>query len=109
MADRNGRAGGRFLPPDPRTAEPFRVTPQLALRIAILGTIVLAAFAILFLRLWALQILSGTQYLHAAQNNQLRTVRVQAPRGPILDRNGVVLVGNTAGNSVQIWPADLPK
>jgi penicillin-binding protein 2 len=71
--------------------------------------LVLAVFAVLFLRLWALQILSGSQYLDAARNNQLRTLRVQAPRGAILDRNGVLLVGNTAGRSVQIWPADLPK
>jgi penicillin-binding protein 2 len=108
------RGGGRppsrrFLPPDPRVEEPYRLTPQLALRIAILGAIVLAAFGVLFLRLWALQILSGPQYLNAAQNNQLRTVRLQAPRGPILDRNGIVLVDNAAGHSVQIWPADLPK
>jgi penicillin-binding protein 2 len=99
---------GRFLPPDPRVEEPYLLTPQLALRIGILGAIVLIAFAVLFLRLWALQILSGSQYLRAAQNNQLRIVRVPAPRGAILDRNGHVLVGNVAGSSVQIWPADLP-
>ena len=52
----------------------------------------LVVFAVLFLRLWALQVLSGAQYLRAAQNNQLRTVRVQASRGPILDRYGRVLV-----------------
>ena len=68
----------------------------------------LVAFAVLLLRLWALQVLSGPQYRHAAQNNQLRSVRLAAPRGPIVDRNGVVVVGNTVGSSVQIWPADLP-
>ena len=30
----------------------------------------------------------GTQYLQRGADNQLRTVRVEAPRGPILDRNG---------------------
>jgi penicillin-binding protein 2 len=98
----------RFLPPDPRTTGPYRLTPQIAFRIAILAAILIAAFAALFLRLWVLQVLSGSQYLNAAQNNQLRTVRIQAPRGPILDRNGVVLVDNAVGHSVQIWPADLP-
>ncbi len=99
----------RFLPPDPRIAEPYRVTPRLALRIAILGVLAFAVFAVLFLRLWALQILSGPQYLRAAQNNQLRTVSVQAPRGPILDRYGHLLVTNTVGTNVEIWPSDLPK
>jgi penicillin-binding protein 2 len=102
-------SSGRFLPPDPRAAEPYRLTPQTAFRLAILGMLLLAVFAVLFLRLWALQILSGPQYLQAAQNNQLRTIRLQAPRGPILDRNGNVLVGNTIGHSIQIWPADLPE
>jgi penicillin-binding protein 2 len=99
----------RFLPPDPRVEEPYRLTPQLAVRIAILGAVVLAVFAVLFLRLWALQILSGPQYLNAAQNNQIRVVRIQPPRGPIVDRNGVPLVENAAGHSVQLWPADLPE
>jgi penicillin-binding protein 2 len=99
----------RFLPPDPRAAEPYRLTPQLALRIGILGALTLALFALLFLRLWSLQILSGARYVDAAQNNQLRTIRLDAPRGTILDRHGRVLVSNVPGTSVQIWPADLPK
>ncbi len=36
-----------FLPPDPRVEEPYRVTPQLALRLAILGALALAVFAVL--------------------------------------------------------------
>jgi penicillin-binding protein 2 len=99
----------RFLPPDPRTTEPYRLTPRLALRVGILGMLALAVFAVLFLRLWALQVLNGTQYLRAAQNNQLRTVRIQAPRGPVLDRYGRVLVTNVAGSTIQVWPPSLPK
>src|SRR5437868_11882562 len=83
--------------------------PRVAVRIGILGIVALVVFAVLFLRLWALQVLSGSQYLRAAQNNQLRTIRLQAPRGPILDRNGRILVSNVAGTEVQIWPTDLPN
>ncbi len=101
-------ASGTFLPPDPRVEEPYRLTPQAALRIAILGGVVLLVFAALFLRLWALEILSGHQYLRVARNNQLRTVRLEAPRGPILDRNGRLLVENHAGTAVALWPSDLP-
>ena len=82
----NRTSSRRFLPPDPRVAEPYRLTPQLALRVAILSTVVLVVFGVLVFRLWALQILSGSQYLNVAENNQLRTIRVQAPRGAILDR-----------------------
>ena len=75
----------------------------------ILAAIALAAFAVLFLRLWALQVLSGDRYLVAARENQVRTVRTEAPRGPILDRNGRSLVTNVPGTVVQLWPADMPE
>jgi len=100
---------GRFLPRDPRVEAPFRLTPQLLFRIGILGFLTLAAFAILFVRLWALQVLSGEQFLVAAQNNQLRLLPVHAPRGPVKDRYGRVLVDNTNATAVKIWPADLPR
>jgi penicillin-binding protein 2 len=99
----------RFLPPDPHAVEPYRLTPKLALRVGILGMLALAIFATLFLRLWSLQVLNGEQLLRASQNNQRRDIRVQAPRGPILDRNGDVLVTNVPGRAVQIWSSDLPK
>jgi penicillin-binding protein 2 len=99
----------RFLPPDPNAVEPYRLTPKLALRVGILGMLALAVFATLFLRLWSLQVLNGEQLLRASQNNQRRDIRVQAPRGPILDRNGDVLVTNVPGRAVQIWSSDLPK
>src|SRR5919197_2528678 len=99
----------RFLPPDPRVEEPYRFTPQLALRIGILGAVALIVFGILFFRLWALQVLSGPQYLKAALDNQVRSVRLEAQRGQIVDRNGNPLVSTVAGTAVQLWPADLPK
>jgi penicillin-binding protein 2 len=98
-----------FLPGDPRVEEPYRLTPQLALRVALLGFLALSIFAILFLRLWALQVLSGTKYLTQANNNRVRTLPIDAQRGLILDRNGRVVVKNTLGWSIELWPADLPK
>ena len=85
------------------------MTPALALRIGILGAIVLFVFAVLFFRLWALQVLSGDRYLAAAQDNQLRTVRIEAPRGPILDHQGRVLVSNRVGTAAQVWTAYMPR
>jgi penicillin-binding protein 2 len=99
----------RFLPPDPRVAEPYRLSPHTAFRIGILGALALAAFGILFLRLWSLQVLSSERYLEAAQNNQVRTLPLEAPRGAIVDRNGIPLVRNKPGTAVRIWVADLPR
>ena len=74
---------------------------------AMLGVLALTVFCALFFRLWALQVISGERYLEDAQNNQIRSFRLQAPRGSIVDRNGVTLVSNTPGTAVQIWPAAL--
>jgi penicillin-binding protein 2 len=113
LASTGARRGGshrdRFLPPDPRVEEPYRFTPQLALRLGILGAVALIVFGILFFRLWALQVLSGPQYLQAALDNQVRSVRVEAQRGQIFDRNGYPLVSTVPGTAVQLSPADLPK
>ena len=84
------------------------ITPQLALRVAVLGGIAFVLFAIIFFRLWYLQVLSGDQYLQQARDNRVREVRVQAPRGDIVDRNGHVLVENRAATVVQIDPESLP-
>ena len=42
-----------------------------------------------------------------ANNNRVRTVAIEAPRGVIYDRNGKALVKNRAGLSVGILPMDL--
>ena len=58
------------------------VTPQLALRVAILGGIALVLFAVIFFRLWYLQVLSGDKYLAEANDNRVREVKVEAPARP---------------------------
>jgi penicillin-binding protein 2 len=99
----------RFLPPDPAVEAPYRLTPGLAFRVGILGIVALGVFAVLFFRLWSLQVLSGETYLAAAQGNQLRTIRIEAPRGTILDRRGRTIVDNVAGTAVKLWVGDLPR
>jgi penicillin-binding protein 2 len=84
------------------------ITPQLALRVAILGGVALAIFAVIFLRLWFLQVLSGNKYLAQANDNRVRDITIQAPRGDVVDRNGTVLVDNRVGNAIQIQPNKLP-
>src|SRR3954464_7243908 len=84
------------------------ITPQLALRVAILGGVALALFAIIFFRLWFLQVLSGDKYLAEASNNQVRDVVVPAPRGEVLDRNGRVLVDNRSSTVVQLVADQIP-
>jgi penicillin-binding protein 2 len=84
------------------------ITPQLALRVAVLGGIALALFAVIFFRLWFLQVLSGDQYLVEARENRTRDVPIQAPRGDIVDRTGRALVSSRRAIVVQLQPQALP-
>ena len=109
MSSGDWHGSDRFLPPDPRVEEPYRFSPKMAIRIAVLGVIAVAVFALLFFRLWALQVISGNDYQREARDNQIRTFRLQPPRGPILDASGVPLVTNVPGTVVQLWPAYVPE
>ena len=92
-------------PPEDRRGA---LTPALAVRIGIAGSLVLALFAIVFFRLWFLQVLTGQHYVLTASHNQSRTVLVTPPRGEILASDGQRLVTSTTALAVQIDPTDLP-
>jgi len=84
------------------------ITPQLALRVAIMGGIALTLFGLIFFRLWYLQVLSGDKYRAQANDNRVRDIVVPAPRGDVVDRNGKTLVDNRVSIAVQIETRKLP-
>jgi penicillin-binding protein 2 len=81
---------------------------RLSLRVAVVGGVGMVLFAVLFFRLWNLQVLSGDEYLAEAKNNRTREFKEIAPRGDILDRNGEVLVDNRTSLALQLNTAKLP-
>src|SRR4051812_116282 len=85
------------------------MSPQLARRVAILGGFAFVLFAALFFRLWFLQVLSGEDYVSQAAQNRVRRIRIEAPRGDIVDRNGKTLVKTRQAAVVQILPSQLPE
>jgi penicillin-binding protein 2 len=85
------------------------ITPQLAIRVAVLGGVALVAFSIIFFRLWFLQVLTGEDYVSQAADNRVRKIRVEAPRGDIVDRNDKPLVRTREAPVVQIVPSALPE
>ena len=85
------------------------LTPQLAFRVAVIGGIALVMFGIIFFRLWYLQVLSGDDYVQAARENRVRSIKVQAPRGEIVDRHGQELVENRTSMSIKLTPDRLPE
>ncbi|MCW2962373.1 MAG: penicillin-binding protein 2 [Thermoleophilia bacterium] len=114
---RTPRRGGRTNPgafsPRRAAADLARSSREGAMpvapRIAVAGIIGAVVFGILVLRLWALTVLGGAEYAALADQNQMRQLRVEAPRGSILDRNGEVLVANRASEQVVLNLQDVPE
>src|SRR5437016_13582794 len=96
------------IEPGGQTEPRLPVSPQLALRVAILGGLAMALFAVIFFRLWYLQVLSGEKYVQQANANRARDLPIAAPRGEILDRGGKAIVASRTTNAVQIVPSALP-
>ncbi len=55
--------------------------------------LIFLCLAVFVARLWYLQIINGEEFREKSERNKLRIVRLQPPRGKILDRNGRLLAG----------------
>ncbi len=77
------------------------------LRIGFAGFAVLAAFALLFVRFFHLQVLQHDTYASKAEENRISIVPIAPNRGLILDRNGVVLARNYSAYTLEIFPAEV--
>jgi penicillin-binding protein 2 len=88
---------------------PPRLSSRLTVRMAVLAGLVIAVVSVILLRLWYLQVLSGDHYRALADDNRVREVRVQPPRGQILDRRGRVLVDSRTVMRLQLRPSELPS
>jgi penicillin-binding protein 2 len=94
-----------FLPSSPEPREQRPQTPQLALRVAVLGAVGLFVFAVLVFRLWALQVLASDTYRARAQAQQVKQVSIPAARGDIVDLGGSPLVSNRPSLELQLDPS----
>jgi penicillin-binding protein 2 len=91
-------------PLDRRTPLP----PQLGRRIEILGLVAFVLFAIVVLRLWYLQVLTGSANRALANSNVVRRIAIPPPRGLILDRDGRVIAGVRPAAVAAIVCSELP-
>lgn len=73
-------------------------------RIKIATVLISGGILLLLLRLWHLQILEGERLLLLSINNRLRIRPVEAPRGFIFDRRGVLMVENRASFDLYVTP-----
>jgi penicillin-binding protein 2 len=59
-------------------------------------------FSLLGIRLWSLQVIHSDQYQTLSQKNRTRYIPIAAPRGPIYDRDGLLLVDNRPAFTVSV-------
>jgi penicillin-binding protein 2 len=87
-------------PVDPDRTQPdasrlFRDDTRFALgRIAVFQYLAVAIFLFLISGFWVLQVRDHEANSELAERNRIKTVRLLAPRGKILDRDGRVIVDN---------------
>lgn len=66
--------------------------------------ILIVMVSILFLRLWYLQILKGEEFKQDAEENRLKRIKIEAPRGMVFDRDRRILLDNHPTFNVTITP-----
>jgi len=81
--------------------------PFFESRLRLLGVTMIAAFTIFGLRLFQLQVMQGDELLERSQRNSIRTERLIAPRGEILDRAGRVLATTRPAFHLEVVPSEL--
>jgi penicillin-binding protein 2 len=83
--------------------------PILDERLPLLVAAILVVFVIFGVRFFQLQILRGEELKGIAQGNAVRLVRLEAPRGDILDREGRLLATTRPAFGVEVMPSDLRR
>jgi len=78
-------------------------------RVPWLFVVVVAAFSIFALRLFQLQVIEGEANRLRSERNRIRTVRLEAPRGKILDREGRPIATTRPAFVLQAIPAEVRK
>jgi penicillin-binding protein 2 len=76
-------------------------------RLQLAGILIATVFGLFAFRLFQLQIVEGAALLERSQRNSVRTVRLEAPRGEILDREGRVLATFRPAYELRVVPNDV--
>lgn len=79
---------------------------RFRMRVGVVALFVLAAFSILALRFFHLQVWDYQRYHTLAESNRISIVPIVPNRGLILDRNGAPLAHNYSGYTLEIQPKE---
>ena len=81
--------------------------PVVQRRFLFCFVIVFVVFLLLLLRLWYLQVISYEDFNERSIRNRTRVLSLDAPRGPIFDRNGALLVDNRPSFQISVMRQDV--
>ncbi|MBN3038652.1 MAG: penicillin-binding protein 2 [Candidatus Omnitrophica bacterium] len=77
------------------------------MRIGLLKRIFIVLILMLFASLAYNQLIKGPDYLQLSQNNRIKLIRLDAPRGLIYDRNGELVAGLRLVFNVALFPQEV--
>ena len=83
------------------------VDANVEARLPFLMVVILLVFGAFVVRLFQLQIIMGEVFAEESKKNSVRLVRLEAPRGDILDREGRMIATTRPAFGVQVMPSDL--
>ena len=78
-------------------------------RIAVLGSVFLAGFAVLWFRLYFVQVMSGKSHFEQVSNQSLRRIRIPNQRGRIVTSDNVVLADNAVEFDLVFYPEEMQQ
>ncbi|PLX97868.1 MAG: penicillin-binding protein 2 [Desulfuromonas sp.] len=81
--------------------------PIVRKRFLISSAFVGLVFLLLLLRLWYLQVVNYDEFLERSVRNRTRVLSLEAPRGPVYDRNGQLLVDNRPSFQISVMRQDI--
>ncbi len=81
--------------------------PVVHKRLLLFSVAAAVFFLFLALRLWYLQIISYERYTERSTRNRTRVLSLAAPRGPIYDRDGILLVDNRPSFTISVMRQDV--
>ncbi len=80
-------------------------TPEFRQKFKIVFAVLLIIFSLLLIRLWYLQVIKAQEMKERSESNSVRFRKIEALRGVITDRNGVVLADNLPSFDVVYMPS----
>ncbi len=76
-------------------------------RVAAMLVVVAVALSAVLLRLWVLQVVQGSRWRVAAENNRLRRLPLEAPRGRVTDVHGAIILDNRPTYQLLVFPEEM--